>query len=493
MPPGGDPSVLIIGAGFGGIGAAIELQKHGFRDITILDAAPELGGTWFHNTYPGSACDVPSHLYSYSFEQRTHWSRLCSPQDEILAYLREVAHDYGVDRLVEHDSVVSACTWSDEACRWTVETEDGRSYEADSVIVATGQLNSPAFPRLPGREDFAGHEFHTARWDHDYDLRGKRVAVIGTGASSVQAVPEIVDQVERLVVFQRTGNWFLPRNTKPYSRAFKWMIRNVPGVQAFRRRFIYNYGESLTMMIRHPRTIGRFGHLRSTIFMRGQLKDRELRRRIWPDYTFGCKRVLFSSDFLPALQHPNAEVVTDSIAEMTREGIVTSEGKLHEVDCVIYATGFRTTEFMFPMEITGAEGVSLRETWAEGAHAHLGISVPGFPSLFLIYGPNTNTSGGSIIAYGEAQARYIRQALQLVRDRGAGGIAVRPDVEAAADRETQARFDGTAWTRCDSWYREEDGRIVANWPGYMREYEERTRVLDPAEFALVEAPVAVPG
>jgi cation diffusion facilitator CzcD-associated flavoprotein CzcO len=492
MAPGRDPSVVIIGAGFGGIGAAIELQRHGFRDLTILDAAPELGGTWFHNTYPGCACDVPSHLYSYSFEQRTHWSRLCSPQDEILAYLREVAREYGVDRLVEPNSEVTACTWSDTACRWTVETSDGRAYESDAVIVATGQLNSPAFPRLEGREDFAGHEFHTARWDHDYDLRGRRVAVIGTGASAVQAVPEIADQVERLYVFQRTGNWFLPRDTKPYSGAYRWMIDNVPGVQAFRRRFIYHRAESLTAMIRHPRTLGRLGHLQSAAFMRKQLKDPELRQRIWPDYTFGCKRILFSSDFLPALQRPNVEVVTDAIAGMTPAGIATADGTVREVDCVIYATGFRTTEFMFPMAITGADGVSLREAWADGAHAHLGISVPGFPSLFLMYGPNTNTSGGSIIVYGEAQARYIRQALQVVRERGAGGIAVRPAVEAVADRETQRRFEGTAWTRCQSWYREEDGRIVANWPGYMREYEERTRVLDPAEYALTEAPVAVP-
>src|SRR6185503_15282918 len=399
-----------------------------------------------------------------------------------LAYLREVAHDYGVDRLVEPNSEVTACTWSDTACQWTVETADGRSYESDAVIVATGQLSSPAHPRIEGREQFAGHEFHTARWDHDYDLRGRRVAVIGTGASAVQAVPEIVDQVERLYVFQRTGNWFLPRKTKPYSLAYRWIIDNVPGVQAFRRRFIYQRAESLTVMIRHPRTIGRLGQLQSAAFMRTQLKDAELRRRIWPDYTFGCKRVLFSSDFLPALQHPNAEVVTDAIAEMTPDGIVTADGVARDVDCVIYATGFRTTEFMFPMEISGADGVSLREAWADGAHAHLGMTVPGFPSLFLMYGPNTNTSGGSIIVYGEAQARYIRQALQLVRERGAGGIAVRPDVEAAADRETQGRFEGTAWTRCQSWYREEDGRIVANWPGYMREYEERTRVLDPAEY-----------
>src|SRR4051794_27261295 len=485
-------SVTIVSAGFGGISAAIELQRHGFRDLTILDAAGDLGGTWLHNSYPGAACDVPSHLYSFSFAQRRDWSRLCSPQPEILDYIHGVARDFGVARLVQANTKVTACTWDEATNRWTAEAEDGRTFESDAIVMATGQLHQPAYPRLPGREDFAGHEFHTARWDHDYDLRGKRVAMIGTGASAVQIVPEIVDEVARLTVFQRTGNWFLPRDNEPYSKTFRWIVEHVPGVQAFRRRYIYNYGESLTAMIRHPRTLGRIGALQSARHMRKQLTDTELRDRIWPDYTFGCKRVLFSSDFLPALQRPNVEVVTEAAARMQSGGIVTADGTLHEVDCVIYATGFRTTEFMFPMEITGAGGRSLRDEWADGPHAHLGISVPDFPSLFLMYGPNTNTSGGSIVAYGEAQARYIRQALALARDRGAGGIAVRRDVETAADREVQARFAGTAWTRCQSWYREDDGRIVANWPGYMREYEQRTRLLDPTEFALVEAPVAVP-
>src|SRR3954454_24238856 len=367
MPADRELSVVIVGAGFGGIGAAIELQSHGFRDITILDAAPELGGTWFHNTYPGCACDVPSHLYSFSYAQRTYWSRLCSPQDEILAYLREVAHEYGVDRLVEPDSAVTACTWSDAACRWTVETSDGRSYEADAVIIATGHLTQPAFPAIPGREDFAGHEFHTARWDHDYDLRGKRVAMIGTGASAVQIVPEIVPLVQKLAVFQRTGNWFLPRKNRPYPRAVRALFERVPGVQELRRRFVYEYGESLTWMIRHPRTWGRIGHLKSAAFMRMQLRDPEVRRKAWPDYTFGCKRILFSSAFLPALQQPNVDLVTDAVAGMAEKGVVTSDGTMHEVDCVIYGTGFKTNDFMFPMEITGTGGQTLRDTWADGA------------------------------------------------------------------------------------------------------------------------------
>jgi cation diffusion facilitator CzcD-associated flavoprotein CzcO len=259
-------------------------------------------------------------------------------------------------------------------------------------------------------------------------------------------------------------------------------------VQEFRRAFIFEYTEALTLAIRHPRTVGRVLGWRSAAFMRWQLKDPEVRRKAWPDYTFGCKRVLFSSAFLPALQRPNVDLVTDRITGLTEDGVLTADGREHQIDCLIYGTGFRTNDFMFPMDVTGAGGVTLRESWADGPHAHLGICVSGFPSLFVMYGPNTNTSGGSIIVYEEAQAAYVRQALQHVRDRGAAAIDVRPEVEASTDREVQARFAGTAWTQCNSWYRDDRGRIVANWPGYMREYEQRVRVLDAAEFTFVPVP-----
>jgi len=474
--------VLIVGAGFGGIGAAIELQRHGLGDITILDHGPALGGTWRDNSYPGAACDVPSHLYSFSYDQRRDWSRLCSPQREILDYLNGVATKFGIDRMVVPDTRVVSCDWDDARQVWRVASEDGRTWEAEALVVATGQLHQPAFPNIDGRDRFAGHSFHSARWDHDYDLHGKRVAVIGTGASAVQFVPEIAHQAQRLFVFQRTGNWFLPRKNRAYPPWLKAIFQHVPGVQAFRRRFMFYYCESLTMMIRHPRTWGRLGHLKSALFMRMQLRDAQVRRKVWPDYTFGCKRILFSSAFLPALQRPNVEVVTDRVTALTEHGVVTADGAAREVDCVIYGTGFKTNDFMFPMAINGAGGRSLAEEWADGAHAHLGMTVPGFPSMFVMYGPNTNTSGGSIIAYHEAQAAYIRQALEQVARRDAAAIAVRPEVEAASDAEVQGSFAGTAWTRCDSWYRTPDGRIVANWPNYMRDYFERTRELDPDEF-----------
>ena len=448
--------IAIIGAGFGGIAAAIELRRHGLHDVVILERGPELGGTWLYNDYPGAACDVPSHLYSFSFAQRRDWPKLCPERDEIIGYLRRVAREHDVERLVVPNTEVTRCAYEDG---WRIEAADGRVFEADALIVATGQLHRANTPRLPGAETFAGHSFHSAQWDHGYDLRGKRVAVVGTGASAVQFVPELVEQVDKLVVFQRTGNWFLPRKNHPYPRWFKTLVKRVPGVQAFRRRFVFWYGESLTLMIRHPRTRGRLGWAKSALFMRWQLRDRELRRKVWPDYTFGCKRVLFSSWFLPwrCSGRMSSGDGPDS-AGRPRPG---SNG--HELDCIIYGTGFKATSFMFPMEIEGSSQ-SLREAWADGPHAHLGITVPGFPSLYLMYGPNTNTSGGSIIFYLEAQAAYIRQALQL------GAVEVLPDVEASSDRATQAAFDGTAWTRCDSWYRDDSGRIVTNWPRFMHEY-----------------------
>jgi cation diffusion facilitator CzcD-associated flavoprotein CzcO len=477
------PSVVIVGAGFGGIAAAIELKRHGIENVTILDRAPELGGTWFYNSYPGAACDVPSHLYSFSFAQRRDWTRLCSPQSEIHDYVRAVASEHDVERHLQLGKTVTSCEWDEDGAKWRVEADDGSRFEADALVLATGQLHQPARPSIAGGETFAGHSFHSAQWDHDYELAGKRVAVIGTGASAVQFVPDIAEQARELTVFQRTGNWFLPRRNREYPRALRLAFERVPGLQAFRRGFMFQYCEMITLAIRHPQTVGRIAAARSAAFMRMQLRDPQLRHKAMPDYTFGCKRVLFSSSYLPALERDNVELVTEKIERIEPRGIVTADGKLHELDCIIWGTGFKTTEFMFPMRVNGAHQLELSDAWRHGARAHLGMTVPGFPNMFLMYGPNTNTSGGSILVYLEAQAAYIRQALQQLRARGGGAVEVREEVEKASDRALQARFAGTAWTGCDSWYRDEDGRIVANWPGYMREYVEQTRAFEPREYA----------
>ncbi len=410
------------------------------------------------------------------------------PQREIFEYLHEVARREGVDQLVRPGRTVTACSWQEQTASWLVETSEGERYEAEALVTATGQLHQPHVPLIAGAAEFAGHTFHSASWDHDYDFAGKRVGVVGTGASAVQFVPEIAPRVASMTVFQRTGNWFLPRKNRPYPALVRHAFERVPKLQEFRRRFVFEYGEFLTLMIRHPRTFGRIGALRSAAFMRSQLKDPETRRKAWPDYTFGCKRILFSSEFLPALERPNVELETGRIETIVPEGVRTADGRVHELDCLIWATGFRTNDFMFPMAITGRDGRSLEDAWSGGAHAFLGICVPSFPNMFVMYGPNTNTSGGSIVFYLETQAAYLRQAIEQLAARGAGAIEVRADAESAYDREVQHRFAGTAWTQCDSWYRDVNGRIVANWPGYMREYARRAERLDASRFEFSPMP-----
>jgi cation diffusion facilitator CzcD-associated flavoprotein CzcO len=307
----------------------------------------------------------------------------------------------------------------------------------------------------------------------------------------VQFIPRIAPRCRELHVFQRTGNWFLPRNNRVYPTIVRAAVERLAPLQPMRRRYMFEYTEALTLAIRHPRTVGRALAAASAAFMRSQLKDPGVRAKAWPHYTFGCKRILFSSDFLPTLQKPHVSLVTESIRQLEPEGIRTADGELHELDCLIWATGFRTREFVRGIEVIGAGGADLHERWAGAPHAHLGMLVPSFPSMFIMYGPNTNTSGGSIIVYLEAQAGYIRQALEQVRAHGAAALAIRPEVEAASDRALQERFAGTAWLDCDSWYRDEHGRIVTNWPGYMRDYIARTGALDPGEYEFIPARAGV--
>ncbi len=495
MAPARPLRVLIIGAGFGGIAAAVELRGAGITDVTILDAADAIGGTWLLNSYPGAACDVPSPFYSFSWAKRSNWKHLCAEQPDILEYLQGEAARQGVDRLVTLNTRVSSARWDAATAQWTVEAEDGRTWQAEAVIVATGQLNQPKTLDLPGLDSFAGHVFHSARWDHDYDLTGKRVAVIGNGPSAVQFVPTVAREAASLSVFQRSANWILPRRNRPYPAVIRDGVQRIPGVQDVRRSFWFYYCELLTFCIRHPKVMGPPMEARSRAIMRFQMRrgNKDLIRKAIPDYRFGCKRIVFSSHFLPALTRPNVDLVTEAITSVEPTGIRTADGRLHHTDCLIWGTGFSSNDFMFPMELHGRDGLSLRQVWSDGAHAHLGMTVPGFPSMFVLYGPNTNTSGGSIIWYLEQQVRYVRQALELVRDNNAAAIEVRADVEAASDKALQSLFTGTAWTAgCDSWYQDTNGRNVANWPGYMGQYRKAVRTLHADEFTLISQPAHVP-
>jgi cation diffusion facilitator CzcD-associated flavoprotein CzcO len=479
--------VAIVGAGFSGIEAAHRLRADG-HEVTLFERAEDVGGVWQHNTYPGAACDVPSYLYSFSWAQRRDWSRPCSPQAEIQAYLREVAAADGILPHVRFGCEVEEARWDEAALTWTVTLAGGETHAADALVLACGQLTRPAYPDIPGADEFAGPAFHSARWDHGVDLAGKRVAVIGTGASAIQFVPAIAGTAARVDVYQRSAPYLMPRRNPVYPRAVRTAIRRVPGLQRLRRYGMWGVMETFILGYTKSPPLKALLRLWSTTFMRLQLRDPEVRRKVWPRHAFGCKRILFSSTYLPALQRPDVEVVTERVERIDAGGVIAADGVRREVDAIVWGTGFHADEPVVPMRVHGAGGRELQEAWRDGARAHLGITVAGFPNLFLMYGPNTNLGVGSIVVMIEAQAGYVLSALALLRDAGRRALVVRPEVERASTAEVQERLDGSVWTQCQSWYRKDgDGRVVGNWPGFMLEYVRRVERADAGDFELLGA------
>jgi cation diffusion facilitator CzcD-associated flavoprotein CzcO len=486
------PSVIIVGAGFGGIGAAIELTRAGHTDVTVLERAARLGGVWRENTYPGAACDVPSPLYSYSYEPN-EWPQRYSGQRDIHAYLERTATKYGIDALIRFDTEVLDAEFDAARNKWLVHITGGETLEADVLVPAVGQLSRPALPRIPGLETFGGRAFHSARWDHDYVLRGKRVAVIGTGASAIQFLPMIQPQVAALTVFQRTPPYIGPKFNTDFGRRHAWLRRHIAPLRLASRAFWWLLGEFFTRGMIGSAPIARLTTWLALSKLRREVPDAARQASLTPDYPVGCKRVLFSNDYLPALSAPNVEVVTDAIVEIVPDGVVTADGTRHEVDAIIYGTGFTPADFLAPMTIRGLGGRDLRAEWHDGARAYLGLAVPGFPNLFLMYGPNTNLGAGSIIYMLEAQARYVRQAVELLAGSSRPAyLDVRPEVERRYDAELQTRLSSAVWTMCSSWYRNAAGRVVTNWPGQVIEYHRRTKVLVPGDYRFVIAPADDP-
>ena len=470
------PSVLIVGAGFGGVAMAIELRRAGFTDVTVVEKADELGGVWRENTYPGAGCDIPSPYYSFSYAPNPTWPMRFSLQPEILAYLRRVADRFGIRPRCGVE--VTAADF--DGGRWRVRTADGEELSADVLVFAVGQLSRPAMPDIPGLDSFAGPSFHSAHWDHSCDLTGKRVAVIGTGASAIQFVPRIQPSVERLTVFQRTAPWVVPKPDVAYS---EWR-RRLRAVQQLERAVFWTTGELAAFGLKGNRTVTRTVEWIARRHLRRQVADPGVRAKLTPDYRIGCKRVLFSNDYLPTLQEPNVRLETAAITKITPTGVRTADGATHEADVLIHGTGFRATEFLAPIEVRGAGGRPLADAWTGGARAYLGIAVPEFPNMFLMYGPNTNLGSGSIVYMLERQARYIRQAVEHIA-AGRSCLDVRPDVAERFDDEVQRRLAGSTWTLCRSWYREDSGRVSTNWPGLVTEYHRRTKTLDTADFRRV--------
>ncbi|MEU5879144.1 NAD(P)/FAD-dependent oxidoreductase [Spirillospora sp. NPDC047279] len=478
-------SVVIIGSGFGGIGMAIRLKQAGIDDVVILEKAGELGGTWRDNTYPGAACDVPSHLYSFSFERKTDWTRRFPPQPEILDYLWHCARKYDVLRHIRFGTEVTEARFDAGGGKavWRISTGDGAELSARVLVSACGQLNRPTLPEIDGIETFTGPSFHSARWDHGLDLTGKRVAVIGTGASAVQIVPEIAKDAAAVRLFQRSAPYVIDKPDRPYRGWEKALLAAVPGVYELSRAKIYALYESRALgFIKYPGLM-KVMERRFRKSLDEQVPDPGLRAALVPGYPMGCKRILISNDYYPALTRPGVDLVTDPIARVTPAGVTTRDGTEHEVDVIVYATGFLSTDFLAPMKITGRDGRDLDDAWRDGAEAHLGITVSGFPNLFLLYGPYTNLGHNSIIYMLESQIRYVLGCVEALRGAGLDWIDVRPDVLDAFGREMQERLRSTVWEAgCDSWYMNADGKVVNNWPGFTFAYRRATRRPDPRDF-----------
>jgi cation diffusion facilitator CzcD-associated flavoprotein CzcO len=470
-------SVVIVGAGFGGIGMAIRLRRAGVHDFAVLERSNDLGGTWRDNTYPGAACDVPSHLYSFSFERRVDWSRRFPPQQEILGYLRRCAAKYGIDP--RFGTEVTEASFDETAALWRVRTAAGEELSARALVMACGQLNRPAYPAVP--DEFAGTSFHSSRWDHGCDLAGRRVAAIGTGASAIQFVPYLAERAARVYLFQRTPPYVIEKGDRPYTPWERRLLRLLPALRTLSRARTYAKFESRGLgFISFPRLMDSL----EKAFRRRlaeEVPDHDLREALTPGYVMGCKRILLSDDFYPAVTRPNVELVTEPIERISATGVVTADGREREVDVVVYGTGFRTHGFVAPMSVRGLGGRDLADAWRDGAQAYLGITVSGFPNMFMLYGPNTNLGHNSIIYMLESQFNYVLGCLRVLGR--ARYIDVRPDVQETYNRDVQQRVRGTVWsTGCTSWYKTAGGRIVNNWPGYTFTYRRATRRPDPRDF-----------
>ena len=457
---------LVVGAGFSGLGTAIKLEEHGFCDFLVLDRGHTVGGTWRDNTYPGAACDVPSQLYSFSFAPNPGWSRSFSPQQEIQAYLERTAERSGVLDRFRFGVTVKDLVWDDEDNVWHVSTDRGE-VTADMVVTGTGGLSEPRLPQIPGLDSFEGEVFHSARWNHDYDLTGKRIAVIGTGASAIQIVPEIAGQVEHLDVYQRTAPWVLPRSDRDYKAIEKFGFRRLPFLQTVYRTGIYWGRECLVPGFTVNPRLGPPLRKLALKNIESGVSDPALRRAVTPDFTIGCKRILMSNDYYPALEAENVELVTDRIAEITPAGIVTQEGTTREVDAIIVATGFYATEQPIAQHIKGRDRRALADAGgAEGMAAYKGTTISGFPNLFQIVGPNTGQGHSSMVFMIESQIAYILSALQKMGEHDIVSVEPRPEVQLAWNRDIQRRMQRTVWTTggCTSWYLDSHGRNTTLWP-----------------------------
>ncbi|GJN97039.1 monooxygenase [Mycobacterium marinum] len=486
-------SVGIIGAGPGGLALGILLKNSGFENFTIFDRESDVGGTWQINTYPGLACDVKSHLYSYSysFDLNPGWSRLWSGQPEILAYFQRCADRYRLRPHLRLGTEIRSARWESQTRQWTLSTADGEQHQFSVVVSAVGIFSRPAYPDLVEQQRFTGTVMHSSRWDHSVPLAGARIAVLGTGSTAAQLVPELAKVADRVYSVQRSPTWILPKPDRPYSRWERWVFAHVPFAARLYRTRLWLRSESNISVIEHgsPKT-KEFTELALRL-LENTVSDPQLRRQLTPDHPMGCKRLVFSSEFLTALTRPNVELVASPARYLRQRSLVTADGAEYDVDVVVCATGYGAADYLGQLEVLGEDGAGLHEVWRDGAHAYLGMAVPGFPNFFMLYGPNTNVGSNSVIFMLEAQARYIVAALAHLRRKSKTYIAVRPGVLAEFMAKVDRWMTGTVWTtECSNYFRAPNGRVVTQWPRSARSFWGMTRRFKPADFSFQPAAVS---
>jgi len=475
--------VLIVGAGFAGLGTAIRLRAAGIDNIVILERGDEVGGTWRDNSYPGAACDIPSNLYSFFFAQNPQWSRGYSGSGEILGYIRHLVEHFQLQGLIRFGHTVTGLEFDAAKGLWTASVAGGRKVSARAAVMAQGPLSNASFPDLPGIERFKGHKIHSARWDHAYDFSGKRVAVIGTGASAVQIIPELVKQAAHLKVFQRTPAWVLPRldyTTPDWSKA---VFSRVPATQGLVRGAMFWAHESMAFgMIWNTPMTAMLQRI-SSRFLRRQVKDSWMRRQLTPDFRIGCKRVLMSSDYYRALQRNNCELITWPIATLSEKGIRSSEGLEHQVDCIVFATGFEVSKSGTPFPITGLDGRRLNEEWARGAQAYKSVNIAGYPNLFMSFGPNSGPGHNSALVYMESQIDYIVRGIRTILKQDLKMLDVRAEAQIRYNKSIQKRLSRTNWNSgCKSWYLSEDGFNATMYPGFATQFKRQMKVFAEQDY-----------
>ena len=481
------PSVAVIGAGLGGLCAGIKLKEAGFNDLVILEKAAKVGGTWRDNTYPGCCCDTPVSMYQFSFAPSLNWSHLFPRHNEVQQYSEGLADSFGLRPHLHLGEETKSAVWEDQRSVWKITTNAGKTYEANVLVAALGQLNRPMLPDIAGRESFAGPSFHSARWDHSVKLAGKRVAIVGSAASAVQIIPEIAKEVKHLTVFQRTPNWVIPRLDRPITDEEKALAMTAPHVAMMARDLVYQNADYLLWQAFSWTKEGRDAFTRIALNqLESQIPDPVLRKKLTPNYPIGCKRILIVDDFYPALMRDNVTLETEAIAKITPKGIETKDGAKHDVDVIIYATGFETTGWRWSADIVGKGGIHLSEAWAETPTAYLGITTAGFPNMFMLYGPNTNLGHNTITFMIERQVEYTVKALVEMSAKNLSKIEVKSAALERFNRDLQKDLAKTTWAdpHCQSWYKNAQGHITQNWSSHTRDYAKATETIKWEDYAL---------